>query len=68
MSVNTHTKLNVAAMGEFYDFQRLTFAFQNINSNCLRVTTGPRATDEGFIDVFVDQGDGNGYVEVTRKD
>ena len=34
-------------------------------TTCLRVTTGPYAYDDGYINVFVDKGDGDGYLEVT---
>jgi hypothetical protein len=34
---------------------------------CLRVKTGGTQYDDGYLDVFVDTGDGNGYVEVTQS-
>ena len=34
-------------------------------NSCLRITTGTGTFDGGFLDVSVDQGDGNGYVNVT---
>ena len=35
-------------------------------NTCLRITTGTSTFDSGFLDVSVDQGDGNGYVNVTN--
>ena len=35
-------------------------------NSCLRITTGTGTFDGGFLDVSVDQGDGNGYVNVTN--
>ena len=35
-------------------------------NTCLRITTGTGTFDGGFLDVSVDQGDGNGYVNVTN--
>ena len=34
-------------------------------NSCLRITTGTGTFDGGFLDVSVDKGDGNGYVNVT---
>ena len=34
-------------------------------NSCLRITTGTGTFDGGFLDVSVDQGDGDGYVNVT---
>ena len=34
-------------------------------NTCLCITTGTGTFDNGFLDVSVDQGDGNGYVNVT---
>ena len=34
---------------------------------CLRVTTGGTKYDDGYLDVFVNTGDGNGYVEATES-
>ncbi len=34
---------------------------------CLRVTTGGTKYDDGYLDVFINTGDGNGYVKVTES-
>ena len=38
-----------------------------IEPSCLRIITGGARYDDGYLDVFVNAGDGNGYVEITQS-
>uniref|UniRef100_A0A7S4V4Q2 Apple domain-containing protein n=1 Tax=Ditylum brightwellii TaxID=49249 RepID=A0A7S4V4Q2_9STRA len=39
----------------------------SIEPTCLHITTGGVRYDDGYLDVFVNTGDGNGYVGVTQS-